>query len=74
MNKKLMALAIAGAFAAPTAAMAQASNVQVFGTMYLEYGYAKQGTKVGAAGGDLIHADLIQTPGSEVGPLHPQHA
>ena len=42
MNKKLMTLAVAGAFAAPAAAFAQASNVQIFGTMYLEYAYAKQ--------------------------------
>ena len=43
MNKKLMALAVAGAFAAPAAALAQASNVQIFGTVYVEYAYAKQG-------------------------------
>ncbi len=43
MNKKVMTLAVAGAFAAPAAAFAQASNVQIFGTVYLEYAYAKQG-------------------------------
>lgn len=64
MNKKLMALAVAGAFAAPAAAFAQASNVQVFGTMYMEYGYAKQGT---GAAGPLVNADLLQSPGSEIG-------
>ena len=43
MNKKLMTLAVAGAFAAPAVAFAQASNVQIFGTIYMEYAYAKQG-------------------------------
>lgn len=64
MNKKVMALAVAGAFAAPAAAFAQASSVQVFGTAYVEYGYAKQGT---GPAGPLVNADLLQTPGSEIG-------
>ena len=67
MNKKVMALAVAGAFAAPTAAMAQASNVQIFGTMYVEYAYAHQGQIRSATGGDLVNIDILQTPGSEVG-------
>ncbi len=64
MNKKLMTLAVAGAFAAPAAALAQASNVQIFGTMYMEYAYAKQGLGVS---GDLVNVDIMQSPGSEVG-------
>jgi len=64
MNKKLMTLAVAGAFAAPAAAFAQASNVQIYGTAYIEYAYAKQG--VGAAG-QLNNTDLLQTPGSAIG-------
>lgn len=64
MNKKLMALAVAGAFTAPAAALAQSSNVQIFGTAYVEYGYAKQG--LGTAG-SLVNADVLQTPGSEIG-------
>src|SRR4029077_14716175 len=64
MNKKVMALAVAGAFAAPAAAFAQASNVQIFGTMYLEYAYAKQGAIAGPSGGDLVNVDIMQTPGS----------
>lgn len=78
MNKKLMTLAVAGAFAAPAAAFAQASNVQVFGTIYMEYAYAKQGPLgTGAAsgvapagnqnGGDLVNVDILQSPGSEIG-------
>jgi predicted porin len=78
MNKKLMTLAVAGAFAAPAAAFAQASNVQIFGTIYLEYAYAKQGPLgTGAAsgvapagnlnGGDQVNVDILQSPGSEIG-------
>jgi len=43
MNKKIMALAVASALAAPAAVLAQASNVQIFGTMYMEYAGAHQG-------------------------------
>ena len=75
MNKKVMALAVAGAFAAPAAAFAQASNVQIFGTIYMEYAYAKQGPLgAGAAtgqqpagslnGGDMVNVDILQSPGS----------
>jgi len=71
MNKKVMTLAVAGAFAAPAAAFAQASNVQIFGTMYLEYAYAKQGaagtTAQAPSLGDQVNVDIMQTPGSEIG-------
>ena len=67
MNKKLMTLAVAGAFAAPAAALAQASNVQIFGTMYMEYSYAKQGEKNTIGSGTLVNVDLLQSPGSEIG-------
>jgi len=78
MNKKLMTLAVAGAFAAPAAAFAQASNVQIFGTVYLEYAYAKQGNAGGGpavgnspagnlGAGDLVNVDILQSPGSEIG-------
>jgi len=46
MNKKLMAVAVAGAFgavAAPTVALAQSSTVQMFGTINLIYGYYDNG-------------------------------
>jgi len=67
MNKKVMTLAVAGAFAAPAAAFAQASNVQIFGTIYMEYAYAKQGAIGTPSGGDQINVDIMQTPGSEIG-------
>jgi len=66
------------AFAAPAAAFAQASNVQIFGTMYMEYAYAKQGPLGGGAAagnapagstnaGDQVNVDILQSPGSEIG-------
>jgi len=76
MNKKVMALAVAGAFVMPAAAFAQASNVQIFGTMYMEYSYGHQGSKLPAAinaagtgisAGDLVNIDVLQAPGSEIG-------
>lgn len=64
MNKKLMAVAVAGALAAPAVVMAQ-STVQVFGNLYIEYAY----TNTGAAsnGFDSVNADILQTGGSEIG-------
>ena len=45
MQKKLLAVAVAGALGAPAVAMAQTSTVQIFGTMYIEYSYRlDQGT------------------------------
>ena len=37
MNKKLMAVAVAGALAAPAAVFAQASNVQIYGKLNLGF-------------------------------------
>ncbi len=45
MNKKLMAVAVAGALAAPALAFAQASTVQIYGSINAEYGFAKGGAK-----------------------------
>ena len=39
MQKKLLAVAVAGALGAPAFALAQTSTVQIYGTMYVEYGY-----------------------------------
>jgi len=64
MNKKVMALAVAGAFVAPATALAQASNVQIYGTAYIEYAYARQNA---GAVGTLNNVDLLQTPGSAIG-------
>lgn len=76
MHKKLLAVAVAGALGAPGIALAQASTVQIYGTMYLEYGYADQGTRGtpaaqglggGAATGQLNNVDIMQRPGSNIG-------
>jgi predicted porin len=64
MNKKLMAVAVAGALVAPAAAMAQ-SNVQVFGNIYMEYSFVRQGSAPN--GTDAANPDVLQTPGSEIG-------
>jgi len=72
MQKKLLAVAVAGALGAPAIAMAQTSTVQVFGTIYVEYTIrADQGNTPAAAGFpagvERSDADFIQTPGSEIG-------
>lgn len=56
MNKKLMAVAVAGALAAPALAFAQASAVQVYGRITTEYGYVDQGS-------GRPNTDLLQSPG-----------
>jgi predicted porin len=40
MKQKLIAVAVAGIFAAPAVALAQASTVQIYGTLNAEYGFA----------------------------------
>lgn len=55
MQKKLLAVAVAGAFAAPGVAMAQASNVQIYGVIDMSYNQIKFSDsatqKAGAAAG-----------------------
>ena len=48
MNKKLMVLAVTGAFAAPAIALAQASTVQIYGQMYSGYDYVSAPGATGA--------------------------
>ena len=69
MQKKLLAVAVAGALGAPAIALAQTSTVQVFGTIYMEYARIKQGTGqvAGAANLNRQSVDMLQTPGSEIG-------
>jgi predicted porin len=64
MQKKLIAVAVAGALM-PAAAMAQ-STVQIFGNMYVEYSFWKSGANT-ANTVNPANADVLQTPGSEVG-------
>lgn len=67
MNKKLMAVAVAGAFAAPAVVLAQASNVQIYGNITYEYGYVtKMGNYPAGAPGfgqGRDKTDVAQTPG-----------
>jgi len=56
MNKKLMAVAVAGAFVTPAVALAQNSTVQIYGKVTAEYGYADQGS-------GRPNTDIFQTPG-----------
>jgi predicted porin len=66
MQKKLIAVAVAGALGAPALAFAQASTVQVYGTMYMEYSRIDQGRPV-AGGPERVTVDMLQSPGSNVG-------
>ena len=43
MKKKLIAVAVAGALGVPGVALAQASTVQIYGTLILNYNYMDQG-------------------------------
>ena len=53
MNKKLMAIAVAGALAAPAAALAQSSTVQVYGTVLINYNVVDYGN--GRVNNDLFN-------------------
>ena len=65
MQKKLLAVAVAGAFAAPAIAQAQTSTVQVFGNLYYEYAWIDQGKATATT--DRVNVDMMQTPGSQIG-------
>lgn len=65
LQRKLVAAAVAGALGAPALALAQASTVQVYGRVYMEYAYVDQGAA--ASGGSLNNVDAFQTPGSNIG-------
>ncbi len=65
MQKKLMAVAVAGALAVPAVAMAQ-STVQIYGNFYIEHSFVNQGNN--AAGTfDPANADVMQAGGSAIG-------
>ena len=75
MQKKILAVAVAGALSAPVLGFAQAvgpgatSTVQVFGTIYAEYGYYDQERPSGTAPGtpERVNVDHFRTSGSEIG-------
>ena len=65
MKQKLIAVAVAGAFAVPAVAFAQASTVNIYGYINAEYGFASSGTKQGGAG--LPSYDAPNSPASYIG-------
>ena len=67
MQKKLLAVAVAGALGSPAVVLAQTSTVQIYGTMYVEYSFADQGNSAAAGNPALSDADFLQTPGSNIG-------
>jgi len=56
MQKKLIAVAVAGALSAPALALAQASTVQIYGRAVFEYGYVNQDN-------GKPNMDMLQGPG-----------
>lgn len=61
MNKKLIALAIASAFAAPGAALAQGSSVTIYGTFNVDFENVERdgATSVGSTPNTMVGAALI---------------
>ena len=75
MQKKLIAVAVAGALGAPAVALAQNATVNMYGVFYFEYGSVDQGRTQGTAtniptpavinpGNELVRTDIFQNPGS----------
>jgi len=65
MQKKLIAVAVAGALAAPAAALAQ-STVQMYGNIYMEYSFTSTGANT-ANTVNPANVDILQAPGSAIG-------
>jgi predicted porin len=68
MQKKALALAVAGVLGAPAVAMAQTSTVQIYGTAYIEYSFVRdQGVAGVAPLNERNKVDILQSPGSAIG-------
>ncbi len=67
MNKKLMALAVAGALAAPAAAFAQASSVQIYGRANLGIDTWSATGATAGSGSDFKSRTRIYDSGSRLG-------
>jgi predicted porin len=65
MQKKLLALAVAGAFVAPAAALAQSSTVQIYGTVIVNYNIADFGKA--SATVDKPSSDYLNAHDSNIG-------
>jgi len=66
MKQKLIAVAVAGAFAAPAVAFAQASTVNIYGYVNAEYGFAQR-VDTATAGVSKPSYDGLNSPGSYIG-------
>src|SRR5258706_10528574 len=60
MKRKLLSVAVAGAFMAPAAALAQSSTVQMYGTLILLYNFVDYGQ-------GRVNNDMLTTPNSSIG-------
>jgi predicted porin len=69
MQKKLLAVAVAGALGAPALALAQNATVNIYGRFYAEYSKVFQGNSNNAVpgGAPLVDVDFLQNPGSAIG-------
>jgi predicted porin len=65
MQKKLLAVAVAGVFAAPAAALAQSSTVQIYGTIIVNYNIADFGKAAAAV--DKPRSDFINAHDANIG-------
>jgi predicted porin len=65
MQKKLLAVAVAGVFAAPAAALAQSSTVQIYGTVIVNYNIADFGKA--SATVDKPRVDYLNGHDSNIG-------
>jgi predicted porin len=68
MQKKLIAVAVAGALGAPALALAQNATVNIYGRFYAEYAKVNQGNQnVAPFNSGLVDVDILQAPGSAIG-------
>jgi predicted porin len=65
MQKKLIAVAVAGALGIPAVALAQTSTVSISGRMYLEYGYNDTGADKNGLN-RRVRSDTLGSPGSNI--------
>ena len=67
MQRKLLAVAVAGALGAPAVALAQNATVNMYGRFYMEYSKVFQGNNNAVNGTPLVDVDFVQSPGSAIG-------
>jgi predicted porin len=65
MQKKLIAVAVAGALGVPAVALAQTSTVTISGRAYIDYGYVNMGADKNGLN-RRVKSDTLQAPGSMI--------